>query len=293
MPIPKKVLLIINPIAGDTDKTRLLDLLDHYSIRMRFSFEVFRTTGTGDEAAVEQSITEFQPNRILVAGGDGTITQMANVVRKFNIPLGILPMGSANGLAISLGLPSEIDEAMEVALGDNIIQLDGMLINDRLGLHLSDLGLNARLIKNYEEGHVRGKWGYLSKVAQTLTEHDVFSARISTDTETFETEATIIILANANMYGTGVIINPKGSMTDGRFEVIIATRFDLIELAKIVVGSTDFDPEVVRILTTTHAKIECLSGDALFQIDGELQGVVNQINASILPGILRVVIPEK
>lgn len=293
MPFPKKVLLIINPIAGDTDKTQLSELLYRRAATLGFQYEVYTTTGKDDPAAVKKVIQNFNPDRVLVAGGDGTITQMANVVRAFKISMGIIPMGSANGLATSLGLPFELSEALEVALGNTLRTLDGMLINDQLGLHLSDIGLNARLIKNYEQGTIRGKWGYLAQVAQTLSEHDNFTARITTDDGELTTEATMIILANANMYGTGVNVNPKGCMSDGRFEIIIATRFDLIELAKVVAGNIDLDPKIVQTISTTHAQIECLTGEALFQIDGEFKGIVNQVDAYILPGVLTIAISKK
>jgi YegS/Rv2252/BmrU family lipid kinase len=293
MPIPKKVLLIVNPVSGSRDKTELIELLHRRSEELRFEFEIYETTGACDREAVEQRMEAFQPDRVLVAGGDGTINQTANVIRSFKTSMGILPMGSANGLATSLGLPFEIDEAMEVALGAEIRSMDALMINDHLGLHMSDLGLNARLIKKYEEGQVRGKWGYLAKVAKTLSEHYTFTARIKTDETVIETEATMIILANASMYGTGVNVNPTGSMFDGRFEVIIATRFDLIELGKVLTGNTDFNPEIVRVLSTTSVNIECLVGEVLFQIDGEFQGVVHQVNAHVLPGVLTIAVLRK
>lgn len=291
MPFPKKVLLVVNPIAGDVDKTELIATIEDRSSTQGFDLAVYKTDGESDRRAVEQLLQDFQPDRVLVAGGDGTITQIADIIREYPVTLGLLPLGSANGLATNLGVPTAWKEAIEVALGEHTDCLDGMIINGRLGLHLSDLGLNARLVKNYEEGDTRGKWGYAKEVIRTLSEHDHFRVRITTDEETFETEATMVILANATMYGTGVVVNPQGKLCDGKFEIIVATRFDIIELAKLIVGSTELDPEVVRTFSTTRAEIECLDQEALFQIDGEFIGPVNRVKAHIVPTMLRIAVP--
>lgn len=292
MPIPRKVFLVVNPIAGDVDKSDLIQNVRERAKLSPFELREYLTNGEGDRAEILRVMEEFEPDRILIAGGDGTINQIVDVVRDFPVTVGFLPMGSANGLATELGLPTDPEEALNVALGENIAYMDGMLINGRLGLHLSDLGLNARLVKNYEEGQVRGKWGYAKEVLRTLTEHTIFRVRIETDTETFETDATIVLLANATMYGTGVVVNPTGNMCDGKFEVVVATRFDLIELAKVIAGSTELDPEVVRVCSTTQVVIECLDGKGLFQVDGEYVGSVNRVKAQIIPKMLAISVPE-
>lgn len=292
MPFPKKVLLVVNPIAGDVDKTELIAHVEGISVAKGFTLSVYKTEGENDRQAIKQILQDFQPDRILVAGGDGTIGQVADIVRDYPVTLGLLPLGSANGLATNLGIPTAWEEAVEVALGEHNSCLDGMTINGRLGLHLSDLGLNARLVKNYEEGETRGKWGYAKEVIRTLSEHDLFRVRITTDTETVETDATMVILANATMYGTGVVVNPHGKLCDGKFEVVVATRFDIIELAKLIAGSEELDPEVVRTFSTTKAEIECLDKKALFQIDGEFIGPVDRVQAHIIPHMLQIAVPE-
>jgi len=291
MPFPKKVLLVVNPIAGVQDKAQCIEGLWEKSKSQGFDLSVYKTDGKNDRPAIENIMQEFQPDRVLVAGGDGTINQVASILRGRKVVLGLLPLGSANGLATNLGLPVNIDEAIQVALGARTICLDGLLLNGHLGLHLSDLGLNARLIKNYEAGTVRGKWGYAKEIFQTLSEHELFRARITTNTETYETEATMVIIGNATMYGTGVVVNPHGDMGDGKFEIITATHFDLIELAKLLAGSTELDPEVVKVSSTTSAQIECLDKKVLFQVDGEFLGAVNRVKAEVLPGMLNVAVP--
>lgn len=293
MPIPQKVLLVVNPVSGSQDKTELIDKMRERADERGFDLKVYQTDGENDRRKIEKLLTDFGPDRVLIAGGDGTITQIADLLRDHDLKVvtGLLPVGSANGLSTNLGLPADLDEAIDVALGEHTGCLDGMLINGRLGLHLSDLGLNARLVKNYEAHDSHGKWGYAKEVVRTLAEHELFRVRVTTDTETFETDATMVILANATMYGTGVVVNPNGNMCDGKFEVVVATRFDILELAKLIAGKTELDPEVVKIVSTTKAEVECLDKKMLFQIDGEYIDKVSRVKAQILPGLLTVALP--
>ncbi len=291
MPIPKKVLLVVNPIAGDQEKDDLIDKITGKSKARGFELIVYKTDGKSDRKSIEGFMRDFAPDRVLVAGGDGTINQVADMLREHEVVLGLLPLGSSNGLARNLGISDDLDEAIEIALGSHTARLDGLSLNGHLGLHLSDLGLNARLIKNYEASEVRGKWGYAKEVIHTLTEHELFRAKITTDTETYETEATMVIIGNATMYGTGVVVNPHGDMGDGKFEIITATHFDIIELGKLIAGSTELDPEVVKISSATHAEVECLDKKVLFQVDGEFLGAVDRVKAQVLPGMLVVAVP--
>lgn len=291
MPFPKKVLLVVNPVAGVRDKTELIEKLRGKSKSRGFALEVYRTDGRNDRQSIKSIMRGFVPDRVLVAGGDGTINLVADVLRGCEVVLGLLPSGSANGLATNLGLTGGLDEAIETALGSHTKCLDGLLLNGHLGLHLSDLGLNARLVKNYEEGQVRGKWGYAKEVIHTLTEHELFRVKITTDAETYETQATMVIIGNATMYGTGVVVNPHGNMCDGKFELITATHFDIVELAKLLAGSTELDPEVVKVSTATRAEVECLDKKVLFQVDGEFLGAVDRVKAQVLPAMLVVAVP--
>ena len=106
-----------------------------------------------------------------------------------------------------------------------------------------------------------------------------------------ETEVLIVIIANAKKYGTGVSINPIGDMCDGFFELVIAKKLDFIETAKILAGSTDFNPEIMKVISVEKAKIECVQKSAHFQIDGEYKGLVKELEAVILKGYVKVAIP--
>lgn len=287
----ENVLLVVNPISGDLEKHELVQEVKNKVEELGKSLTTYLTTGENDEQEINTILERLRPQRVLVAGGDGTIVMVAELLRNSSIVLGLLPAGSANGMATDFGIPNDLTSALEIALGETVIKMDAVEINGEISLHLSDLGLNALLVKNYEASDTRGKLGYAKEVVKTLTEHEIFTVRISTGQNIIETEAVIVIIANAKKYGTGVTINPQGDISDGKFEVVIAKKIDVIELAKLLAGSAEFDPEVVTILSVTECLIECLDGEVHFQIDGEYKGPVAQLKATVVPGMVHIAVP--
>lgn len=287
----RKVLLVVNPISGDLDKDEVLEQVIETAAALNYDLRIYTTTGADDLQTIREMVSNINPERVLVAGGDGTISLVAEAVQGSNVIMGIIPVGSANGLAMDFGVSGSIAAVVELAFGDNIVGIDAVSINGEVSLHLSDVGLNALLVKNYENSDTRGKLGYAKEMLKTLSEHENFLVRITTEQEIIETEALIVIIANAQKYGTGVTINPAGDMSDGFFELVIAKKLDFIETARILAGSTDFNPEIMQVVSVQKATIECLDKEVHFQIDGEYKGMVTKLEAHILKEYIKVSIP--
>lgn len=268
----KTVLLVVNPISGDLDKTQLIEQIKKEIINLKACLVVFYTQGDNDVKDLKNSIKEINPWRIICAGGDGTIKLVAEALQSRKIPVGIIPAGSANGLATNLDLPASLPEQIKAALGDSVNAMDVILINDELCLHMSDFGLNAELIRNYEKSAVRGKIGYLLQSIPTLVESEYpFQFVIEANNKIIETEGILVAIANARSYGTGAKVNPKGKINDGKFEILIFKNFDVIGILKTLRNEVELNPQFVEIIQTTQARISCLKPVA-FQIDGEFLG---------------------
>ncbi|WP_424494259.1 diacylglycerol/lipid kinase family protein [Salinimicrobium sp. GXAS 041] len=276
-----RVLFIVNPISGGIDKT---DIVDHVKERVKkqhAELHIYYTSGENDKEEVTQLVQNFQPDRILIAGGDGSIKLVAEVLDKKQIPIGLFPAGSANGLAENLELPSALEKIADIAFGDNFVNVDCIVVNDELCLHISDVGLNAALIKNYEEGNIRGKLGYLIQSIPTLIKSDFpFQFKIKVNGETHHHQAVLLAIANAKKYGTGAKINPKGKFNDGKFEILIFKRFDVPQILRTFQEDFTAENDFLEILPASEATIEC-EQKVPFQIDGEYRGEVKQVSAKI------------
>lgn len=284
------VLVIINPISGGTNKNPIIQLMKETYREQPQALRIFLTDGKNDTDRLTDLLNGFKPERIFVAGGDGTIKLMTEIT-KGAYPLGLFPMGSANGLAENLNLPPTLDQQLQVAMGHKFQPMDCIAIDQELCLHISDLGLNAELIRNYEEGTLRGKLGYFIQSIPTLIQSDFpFKFKIHINNTTIHRQGILVAVANAKRYGTGATINPKAEIDDGQFEVLIFKKFHVPELLRTFQEGYQPDSTFIEIFRTARATIECEKAIP-FQIDGEYRGERRSMSASISPIQLRIAVP--
>lgn len=289
--VKKNILMVVNPISGDVDKAAFIQETKFYADDLNLRFMLYETTGNNDESAIKSLCVLHNPERVLVAGGDGTIKMVAEALTEFDIIIGILPAGSANGLSVDLNLPADLMENLKIAFANNVMKMDMIRINGKNSLHLSDLGLNAELVKNYEKGSTRGKLGYALQTFSTLYEmKEPFAAKIFADEKEISVNAQIIIIANSQKYGTGVTVNPYGKMDDGKFEIVIIKNLDLYVFGQIITGNMPFDSDDVVIISTNKATIST-EEPIPFQIDGEYIGEEKYLEIDILHNQMKVAVP--
>lgn len=282
--------MVVNPISGDLNKEEMVAAATLFAEKEGLQLQLFETTGNEDIEGIRSFCEKHQPQRILVAGGDGTIKITAEAILKTDIIMGILPAGSANGLSVDLNLPTTLEENLQIAFHGNFMEMDMICINNHKCLHLSDLGLNAQLVKNYENGSTRGKLGYMLQTITTLSEEEEpFTATIHANHRTFDTTARMIVIANSQKYGSGVTINPNGKMNDGQFEIVILKNLDLLVFAKIITGNIPVDSDDVEIISTDKATITTTT-PVSFQIDGEFIGAESHLDIYILHKVMRVAV---
>ncbi len=287
----KNYILVVNPISGDVDKTEITEAATNFAKSENINLIIFETTGKNDEEKIQKLQEDNDTERIIVVGGDGTIKMVADAMQNHNVILGIIPGGSANGLSVDLNLPDELEENLKIAFRNDYMEMDMISINGKKSLHLSDIGINAELVKNYENSNVRGKLGYALQAINTLTGlKDPFVAKIHTKNRTVETEARMVVIANSQKYGTGVTINPDGVMNDGKFEIVILKNLDLIVFGKILSGNMPIESGDVEIISTDEATITT-NVPVSFQIDGEYCDEVSKLEVAILPKQMKVAIP--
>ncbi len=287
----KHIIMVVNPISGDVDKTEIIVAARSFATNKNLELILYETTGKEDLSKIRELYHEYKPERILVVGGDGTIKIVAEAVVKQDVILGILPAGSANGLSVDLNLPPTIEENLEIAFSGDFMEMDMICINGKKSLHLSDIGLNADLVKNYENSDSRGMWGYAIQAYTTVKDSpEPFQATIIANNKTISCVARMIVIANSQKYGTGVVINPNGVMNDGKFELIILKNLDLLVFGKIITGNMPIESEDIEIISTDSASIKT-NVPVNFQIDGEYCGAESTLDISILQKELKVAIP--
>lgn len=287
----KNVLLIVNPVAGGIDKAEIIEATSLFADKEGLNLVLYTTTAGDDSSKIIGLYDTFKPERVIVAGGDGTIKLVAEALEDVDVIFGIIPAGSANGLATDLNIPKKLEDNIPIAFYNAFMEMDMIVINGNKSLHLSDLGLNAELIKNYESSAVHGKLGYALQVYNTLVDkEEPFIATITANGQIMKCVAQMIVIANSKKYGTGVVINPHGIMNDGKFELVVLKNLDLTVFTKIITGNIPIESGDIEIISTDKANIK-LNSPVSFQIDGEYCGRETELNVAISSKKFKVAIP--
>lgn len=290
-----KTLLVINPISGGIDKTEFLK--EARKALKGSEVAEIETTGEDDCGAIKSKVKEFEPERLLAIGGDGTFLTSAIATEGIDLLVGIIPMGSSNGLASELNIPGDPIDALNLFLNpERIVKMDAVLVNgEHHLLHLGDVGLNAKVIQGFEQDDSRGMHVYAKHFFKALTEQDPFEVKISNEDNTlFQGEAVMVAIGNGRRYGTGVQLNVIGNPFDGKFEVVIlkkVTPKTFLKKSLSTISDAFSDDENTEHFTMTSASIE-LNSERTLQIDGEIIGKCDHIEAEVKAGFVKVALPE-
>jgi diacylglycerol kinase (ATP) len=287
-----KILFVINPVSGGKEKTDWEEQIRNYFKDSPHSMEFYLLTGVSDYASVQHHIESVKPDRVVGVGGDGTIKILAEMLQHTSIPLGIIPAGSANGMAKELNIPIDVDIALDIAVNGVVKAIDLIKINNKeICIHLSDMGLNAMLVKDFEKSKIRGMWGYGKAVFKVLWKKPLMHLTIKAGNKTVKRKAYMVVIANASKYGTGAIINPIGDVSDGKAEAVVVRKLNLIELFKMLVSHKPFHPDRIEVYQANEITITAYR-KAYFQVDGEYRGKIREIKAVVDPGAINIMVPR-
>jgi diacylglycerol kinase (ATP) len=288
---PLELLFIVNPSSGAKNKTDWKEKINNYFNNQPASFKIYELTGgENDKAQLKKQLSD-KPKKVIAVGGDGTVKMVAEELMHTEMILGILPAGSANGMAKELNIPDNAEKALDIILNGKVEKIDVLKINDNnTSIHLSDMGLNALLINYFDKQNQRGIWGYTKVAFRVFMKKRKIHLDIKLNGENIARTAYMVVLANAKKYGTGAAINPEGSLTDGKFEVVIVKKVTLLQLFRMLVSHAQFDHDCIEIIQTEKVFINSKKKNH-FQVDGEYCGKTNTITTEIIPASLKVLIP--
>ena len=285
-----KLLFVINPVSGNNN-TAWADVISEYFAGLHHSIELLELDENCEPATIIAKIDSFKPDKVVAVGGDGTIKLVAECLLQKNIPLGILPAGSANGLAKELGISDVPAEALTTLLEGEIKKIHLIKVNDHLCIHLSDIGFNAYVIKKFEIQKGRGMWGYLKAAVKVLFDNPVMDVEIFMDNKFTKMKAAMIVIANGTRYGSGALINPVGTLDDELFEIVVVKKISLPEIFKMTVSHSAYHPEKTVVFQSDNIRIKS-SRKVHFQVDGEYLGKVNVVNATIVKDAMEIILPR-
>jgi YegS/Rv2252/BmrU family lipid kinase len=220
----RSILYIINPISGKGNKKTLQEIVETETKKAGLYFEVFPSVASGDYSFLDELIESGKFTHIVIAGGDGSVNQAIHSLKKHNLPFGIIPCGSGNGLAFSAGIPKNIPAALNIAYSGKTEWTDAFSINGKFACMLCGVGFDAQVAHDFALDKKRGLITYVKKVVQNFFVARPYPFSLKLDDTSIELEAFFISIANSNQFGNNFTIAPKASLTDGLLDIVIVTQ---------------------------------------------------------------------
>ena len=288
-----KLLFIVNPISGGVDKESFLKEAESICKNYGIKYDIFKTTGINDHEEALKVLHDSKPDKVISVGGDGTTLFTSILLLDTDYPMGIIPLGSANGMATELYVkPSPIEAFKDIIMSDIVKGLDILLINnEHYTLHVGDVGINASIVDSYEKDKNRGMATYAKYFIEELKNTKPFPVTVITDDETVSTKVFMSAICNSRKYGTGVPLNVVGNPMDGKFEIVLNEEINLSSLLKAGLSSFDekyFDHQSSRVLMTSKAEL-IYDEPRLLQLDGEVIGKFKTLNVELLAGAVNLI----
>jgi YegS/Rv2252/BmrU family lipid kinase len=267
----KKVFLIVNKYAGHKNGKKAKKVVVPYLKLNGFEVEHVYTLYRGHATQLSQSASSQDYCLVVAIGGDGTVNEVAQGLIGKDIPMGIIPMGSGNGLARELGISMKVEEAMVNLVKGNDKLIDVCRINKQRFLCTAGIGFDAQIALLMSKAETRGFWRYLQLVVRESLIYKPLNVKIRIDGKLIEKSVFLITFANASQFGNNAFIAPLASMTDGLIDVVIVRKFSKIWLPLFGAGLfLRFLPKLSFVESYKAKTIEIeVFESSIFHFDGE------------------------
>ena len=279
---------IVNPNAGSKNKAKYTKLIQ--LIKSNDAHSIWETTEPLEAVDFAQKAIDKGATRIIAVGGDGTINEVASVLVGKSIPLGIIPVGSGNGLARHLNIPLNYKKAFQKALVGATIKIDVGHINNRPFFCTAGVGFDAAVAHRFANSKGRGLLNYIKATIITLFKYKPI--QVSINNAPIENIFSLSI-ANANQFGNNAFISPFSNIQDGQLELVkigILNKWQAGIIAVRLFKKSIHHSNDVHILACKTAIIYYIK-NAPIHIDGENLVTDNELlNITISPLALNVIV---
>jgi len=287
--------VIANPGAGGgrhDAETRTTTALRHHGI----DGEVRTSSSAGDVARLVNEGGDHGHTHFVAVGGDGTINLVVDALmrRQWKEPpvLGVLPAGSGSDLIRTFGRSQVLEESVHHLAGDETYPVDVGHISgpwgDRYFINVAEVGIGADVVRLAARlPHRLGSFRYKAAIWPILARFPRQPIKLTVDDKVFESEAIIVVMANAQFFGGGMNVAPKASMIDGRLDVQVFTgpRRQVITLQPRLTRGTHLSHRQVRRFVAGRVRIEGIEEWGV-EADGQYLGK-GGVEASVAEGAIR------
>jgi diacylglycerol kinase family enzyme len=292
----KSVVVIINAGSGqghDDDRVQRLTTLFE---RAGASATVHLARSGTDIADLARDALARRPDIVVAGGGDGTISSVAAILAGSDVPLGVLPLGTLNHFAKDLGMPGDVEAAVESIVGGRPTRVDVGEVNGRVFINNASLGLYPDIVRDRERQRKRlgrGKWPALAWASlAALRRFSFMSVRLSVDGRDRPRRTPFVFIGNNAYVMQGFAIGERTALDGGQLSLYVvhrAGRLRLLQLAvRALFGRLD-QARDFEVTLATEIVVESRKKQLRVATDGEITLMVPPLRFRVRPASLLVV----
>jgi len=286
-----RLLLIANPVAGRNARQAIARVCRALA-RRGANVELYLTTAAGDAERRARQARDESWQRIVAAGGDGTLNEVVNGLAGSALPLAFIPLGTTNVFALETGIPFDVAQAAVIAVEAPARPVTLGRAGDRVFLLMAGSGFDGQVVAAVSTRLKRllGKGAYLVAAVQQLLRNPPRRFEVRCNGETYQ--ASGVLIANARCYGGRFTLTPRAGLERPDLEVCLLLRpgrLSLLRQALALVTGRTLKPPYGKILTTT--RLEITTPGVAVQIDGDYFGET-PLAFDCTPASLQLVIPD-
>ncbi|MBL0055464.1 MAG: diacylglycerol kinase family lipid kinase [Chitinophagaceae bacterium] len=299
--MPRKILYFINPISGTRKKTMVPEIIQKRHGVNHIPFEILATEASGEYDFLKKKIREEGVTDVVVCGGDGTVNQLANALRGNPVNIGIIPLGSGNGLALAAKIPRNIEKALDVIFAGDTTTIDSFYINGRFSCMLCGLGFDAQVAHDFAGQKKRGLLTYVKQSVKNFFRAKPYPFTLVVNGQELRTEAFFISIANSNQFGNQFTIAPRASLHDGLLDIVVVNKMSKLRMIWVVLKQIrngqirqyedkKYHRNDIHYFQTRELII-LNPRQAPLHIDGDPVDTAERFEISIIPNAFKLIMP--
>lgn len=215
-----KIAFVINPISGIGRQNKIEEIIKNSIDLDKFDFSLEYTKYHKHATLLSKELSKR--NDIIVAvGGDGTINEISKSLIDTNVMLGIIPIGSGNGIARHFKIPLDIKKSIERINRLRFKKIDTATLNNEPFVMLSGFGFDSKIAYKFKMNKKRGFWGYAKLILKNILSYKSEEYEIIIDGIMIKKKAYLITVANCSQFGNNVVIAPCASAEDNVLDIVV------------------------------------------------------------------------
>jgi YegS/Rv2252/BmrU family lipid kinase len=287
----KNIAFIQNPVSGSKQRLDFPALIRRFFTHDKgFRVTFYRTRFAGDATVMAKKFAAEGYDIVVAIGGDGTVNEVAQALVNSNTALGIVPVGSGNGLARHLRIPMNACKALELISTAETSTMDYGTMNGIPFFCTAGLGFDALIGNLFAQAGSRGFASYVRQILKTFISYKPERYDLTIDGKTIRRKAFLITFANASQWGNNAYIAPAANISDGLMDVVVVSEFLLYHAPKIAVNLFTRQIDRLRFVETFRCRTATVNRahGGYIHYDGEPSQTGSRVEVNMVQGALKV-----